>query len=122
MKRWTITLLVVAVLAVAGVATYLYLHRTPPMIFLPNGTVIYDVRSTDEYAISHIVTAKSLPLSELQHGTLPTDPKSTTIAIYGTSERASSQAAAILKKAGYTDIIDMKDLAGTANYGLSIVQ
>ncbi len=122
MKRWIITLLVVVIAGIVGLATYLYLHRTPPMIFLPNGTVIYDVRSTDYYAQSHVVTAQSLPLSDLQHGVLPTDPKSTTIAIYGTSERDSSQAAAILKKAGYTHIIDMKDLAGTAYYGLSIVQ
>ena len=120
MKRWIIALLIVAI---AGtVALVAYLHRTPPMIFLPNGAVIYDVRSSDDYARNHVVTAKSLPLTSLQQGKLPAVPKSTTIAIYGTSAQISSQAAAILKKAGFTTIIDMHDLAGTANYGLSIVQ
>lgn len=120
MKRLVISILLVAA---AGAALYIaYLHRTPAMTSLPDGTVVYDVRTADEYAISHVTNAISLPLGALQHGTLPSTPKTQPVAVYGTSERTSSVAADILKKAGYSQVIDMQDLAGTANYGLSIVQ
>lgn len=119
-KPWLIGLVVVAI--ASGLVIVFIKNQQPALTSLPDGTVIYDVRTADEYARDHVVTAKHLALADLQAGTLPTEPKDASIAIYCQSGRRSAAAAEILKKAGYTNVIDMHGIEDTARYGLTIVK
>lgn len=120
MKQWIFGIIIVAII---GGLVYVFIQNQKPQITsLPEGAVIYDVRTPDEYAISHVTNATLLPLADLQKGALPPDSKNTTIAVYCQSGRRSAIATDILKKAGYTNVIDMHGIADTENYGLSIVK
>lgn len=120
MKPWIIGLIIIALASTLG---YVFIkNQQPPLTSLPEGTIIYDVRTEDEFATNHISSAKLLTLTDLQNGKLPKEPKDATIAVYCQSGRRSAIAADILKKAGYKNIIDMHGIANTDNYGLSIVK
>jgi len=120
MKPWTIALIIVAIIGALG---YVYVrNQEPQLTSLPEGTVIYDVRTADEFATSRVTSALPLPLADIRNGTMPDVPKDTSIAVYCESGRRSAEAVKLLKKAGYTNIIDMHGIADTANYGLSIVR
>ncbi len=120
MKPWIIGIIVITII---GALAYAFMQNQKPQpTSLPKGTVIYDVRSADEYATSHITNATLLPLTDLQNGKLPIDSKDTTIAVYCQSGRRAALAADILKKAGYKNVIDMHGISDTSNYGLSIVK
>lgn len=120
MKPWIIGIIIVAII---GALAYAFINNQKPQLTsLPNGTVIYDVRTEDEYATSHVTNATLFPLTDLQNGKLPPVAKDTNIAVYCHSGRRSALAADILKKAGYKNVIDMHGITDTANYGLSIVE
>lgn len=120
MKPWIIGVIIVGIL---GALAYVYIKNQPPvMTSLPDGTVIYDVRTPQEFATSHVTSATLFPLADLQSGKLPTDSKDATIAIYCQSGRRSAIAVDILKKAGFKNVMDMHGIADTQNYGLSIVR
>ena len=120
MKKWIFGLIIIAVI---GGAAYVFMRdQEPQLTSLPEGTVIYDVRTPDEFATSHVTSALPLPLVDMKQGALPDVPKDTTIAVYCESGKRSAEAVKILKNAGFKDIIDMHGIADTANYGLSIVR
>ena len=120
MKKWIFGLIIIAVI---GGGAYIFMRdQEPQLTSLPEGTVIYDVRTPDEFAASHVTSAISLPVIDMKNGTLPDVPKETTIAVYCESGRRSAEAVKILKNAGFKNIIDMHGIADTANYGLSIVR
>lgn len=120
MKKWIFGLIIIAFI---GAGAYAFIrNQEPQLTSLPEGTVIYDVRTTDEFATSHVTSAISLPVIDMKNGALPDVPKDTTIAIYCETGRRSAEAVTILKKAGFKNIIDMHGIADTANYGLSIVR
>lgn len=120
MKQWIFG---IALIAIIGALAYAYVNgQQPKMTSLPDGTAIYDVRTADEFAISHVTSATLWPLSDLQAGKYPPAAKDAWIAVYCHSGNRSKQAADILKKAGYTKIVDIGGIDDTANYGLSIVR
>jgi phage shock protein E len=120
MKPWVIGLIVVAI---AGALVFVYFKNQPPdMTSLPDGTTIYDTRTADEYATSHVTSAELWPLSDLQAGKFPTVNKDAWVAVYSQSSNRSKESADLLKKAGYKHVIDMHSIEDTANYGLSIVR
>ncbi|MEK7651883.1 MAG: rhodanese-like domain-containing protein [Patescibacteria group bacterium] len=73
-----------------------------------DGDILLDVRTPGEYAAGHIQGAQSLPLQDIQSGTLPKVNTDKTLYIYCQSGNRSSQATAILRKAGYR----VEDLGG----------
>lgn len=85
---------------------------------LPSGTKIYDVRTAEEYAVSHVADATLFALTDMQSGKLPDVPKDTAIAVYCRSGNRSNQATQLLRAAGYSNITDMGGLANLADYGL----
>lgn len=87
---------------------------------LVDSTIVYDVRTSAEYAVSHVADATLLPLSEIQAGNLPATAKDTPIAVYCRSGNRSSEAAALLSRAGYTDVTDMGGLDDISQYGLDL--
>jgi len=86
---------------------------------LPAGTVVYDVRTPDEYAAGHGTSAVLLPLADIEAGTYPDVAKTTPIAVYCRSGNRSAQAVRLLKQAGYTDITDIGAFGNLAHYGIT---
>lgn len=88
---------------------------------LPADTVVYDVRTPEEYATSHGEGAVLLSLAEIQNGTYPDVAKDAPIAVYCRSGNRSGQATAILERAGYTNIIDIGALSNLKSYGIATI-
>ncbi len=120
MKQWVIGAVIIGII---GTLIYVFVqNQKPAMTSLPDGTPIYDVRTADEFATSHVTSATLWPLADIQAGKYPPVAKDSWIALYCRSGNRSAQAAEILKKAGYTRVIDIGGIADTAKYGLSIVR
>lgn len=71
------------------------------------GGQLMDVRTAPEFTSGHIDGAINLSLQDIQAGARPTIAKTTPLYIYCHTGNRSSQATAILKAAGYTNIIDL---------------
>ncbi len=116
-------LIVIVLLAVgAGIWWYVLDNQPAVMTSLPDNTKIYDVRTLDEYAISHVSSAELLPITDLRAGALPAVDKNSWIAVYCRSGNRSKEAVDILKKAGFTKVIDIGGLDDISKYGLSVVK
>lgn len=87
-----------------------------------NGGQLIDVRTAAEYAEGHITDAINLPLQDIQNGTLPTAAKDKPIYVYCRSGNRSSQAAELLKTAGYSQVIDLGAIADVQALGGTIEQ
>ncbi len=85
---------------------------------LAQGTVVYDVRTPEEYAGGHAEGAINLPLDKIQSGVYPQAAKTSPIAVYCHSGNRSGQATTILKQAGYTNITDIGAYGNLKSYGL----
>lgn len=86
---------------------------------LADTTVVYDVRTPEEFAAGHAVGAINLPLANIQAGSYPEVSKDSPIAVYCRSGNRSSEATRILENAGYTDITDIGAYGSLQEYGLS---
>jgi len=67
--------------------------------------LLLDVRTPSEYAAGYIPTARNLPLQSIPD-TLPEAPRDSLIILYCRSGNRSAQAAKLLQKEGYTNIVD----------------
>lgn len=88
---------------------------------LADGTVIYDVRTAEEFAAGHAEEAINLPVEAITDGTYPDVDKDTPIAVYCRSGNRSGQATTILTQAGFTNITDIGAFENLENYGLKTV-
>lgn len=86
---------------------------------LAEGTVVYDVRTPEEFSASHAVGAINWPIEDIQAGKYPDVEKDISIAVYCRSGNRSGQATAILEQAGYTNITDIGAFSELSSYGLS---
>jgi rhodanese-related sulfurtransferase len=68
---------------------------------------IIDVRSRDVFNISHIMGAISMPLNELVNRALMSLELVRDIYVYGSDDQETSQAAALLKDAGYENVAEL---------------
>lgn len=89
---------------------------------LAEGTVVYDVRTEEEFAAGHAQDSVLLPLADIQSGKYPAVAKDDPIAVYCRSGNRSGQATAILKQAGYTNITDIGAFTSLQKYGLQTVR
>ena len=81
------------------------------------GAMLYDVRTSEEYNAGHFDKATLWPVEDMEKGKLPDVPKDTKLYVYCRSGNRSSQAAAILKDAGYTNIADLGGLPDVQEIG-----
>lgn len=133
MSKRFIIIITIIIAVVSGVVIYKYSQSSPPTAStqtpdlahpahpLRAGTHLYDVRTPEEYATSHAEFAALWPLADLEAGKFPDVHKNEPIAIYCRSGNRSAQAAELLKKAGFTDVIDMGGLSTLGDYGLRLV-
>jgi rhodanese-related sulfurtransferase len=71
------------------------------------GGQLVDVRTIEEYNDGHIDGAINLTLQDIEAGQLPDSDKDKPLYLYCRSGNRSGQATVILKKAGFTNIIDL---------------
>jgi len=88
---------------------------------IAGGAVLYDVRTPEEYKMGHFENAQLLPLQDIQNGMLPNKPKDTTVYVYCSSGNRSRQATALLKSAGYTNVIDLHGLQSIRAIGGTLI-
>ncbi len=84
---------------------------------LTAGASLLDVRTKEEYEDGHFEGATLFPLQDIESGRLPDVAKDTTIYVYCRSGNRSSQASQLLKKAGYTNIVDLGGLSDVQKIG-----
>lgn len=123
MKNIVLVALVLSI--VAGAVAYRTLTTNNPSrqlgmssTQLPKDVKIFDVRTIEEYAASHVQTAVIFPITDMQTGKLPEIPKDTPVAVYCRSGHRASLALELLKKAGFTDVRSLGGLTDLAKYGL----
>jgi rhodanese-related sulfurtransferase len=128
MHKVIIGALILATIIITGIAltrstplTAPTSHADAPSHMLSNSTKVFDVRTPEEYAASHAKDAVLLPLADIQAGAYPSVPKDTDIAVYCRSGNRSSQAAAILRKAGFTNVTDLGGIDDAKTHGLEFV-
>jgi phage shock protein E len=88
---------------------------------LAANTVVYDVRTPEEFAAGRAVDAINLPIESIADGIYPDVDKDTPIAVYCRSGNRSGQATTILTQAGFTNITDIGAFESLEDYGLATI-
>lgn len=78
---------------------------------IKSGARIIDVRSPGEFADGFYPGAVNIPLKELASRLEELGPKESSIVLYCASGARSAQAARLLDKAGYSDVVNAGGLA-----------
>ncbi len=90
---------------------------------IDTGGQLIDVRTSEEYADSHIQGSVNLSLQDIEAGSLPAGSKDQDLYVYCRSGNRSSQATTILKNAGYTNVNDLGAMSNVSKLtGAVIVQ
>ncbi len=89
---------------------------------MTNGAQLIDVRTPEEYAAGHIDGAINLPLQDIEAGTFPAGDMSKPAYLYCRSGNRSSQATALLKTAGYTNVTDLGAMTEVQSLGGKVTQ
>ncbi len=88
---------------------------------LDGGGQLLDVRTPEEYSTGYVQGATNLPLQDIQNGTMPGSNKDQVIFVYCSSGNRSSQATALLKEAGFTNVTDLGAITHVEDIGGNIV-
>ena len=86
------------------------------------GGKLYDVRTPQEYAAGHFAGAVNLPVQDIANGKLPDAAKTAKLYVYCQTGSRSSQAAGLLKNAGYTAVTDLGGLARVESMGAKLTR
>ena len=132
-KKLILTLSIIAVISVAGI---IFARANPGQSNNETGetsapsptasqslaasATVYDVRTPEEYQVSHVEDAILLPLSDIQSGLYPTVEKTAPIAVYCRSGNRSATATQLLRSAGYSNVTDLGGIDEVEQYGLSL--
>lgn len=84
---------------------------------IADGGQLIDVRSRAEYDAGHIKGAVNLDVVAIQAGSMPSVEKSQKLYLYCRSGSRSGQASAILKNAGYLNIVDLGAMTKVQSIG-----
>ncbi|MFV0424679.1 MAG: rhodanese-like domain-containing protein [Bacilli bacterium] len=76
---------------------------------LKNKNQLIDVRSQEEYKKEHITGARNIPIAQLKNGAERKLFKNKPVYLYCSSGKIANNAARVLVKQEYSDIIVMKD-------------
>lgn len=81
------------------------------------GSLLVDVRTTEEFNQGHIEGATLLPLLSIQSGTIPSQDKSKPLYVYCRSGNRSAEAKQILERSGFTNVIDLGAMSDVVSLG-----
>lgn len=115
--------LLMATMAAVVLATSLAACSATPSVAVPEGTVIIDVRTPDEYAEGHLDGAVNI---NLQSGSFEQEiaeqPLDGTYIVYCRTGNRSAQAVAIMTELGFTGVTDAGGVSdASAATGIPIV-
>jgi phage shock protein E len=71
------------------------------------GAVLLDVRTREEYARGHLDGAMNIPVQELAQRVTEVGPAGTAVVVHCQSGIRSKSAEQILRRAGYTEVLDI---------------
>lgn len=77
-----------------------------------SGAILLDVRTPDEYREGHIPDSKNIPLQTIEKVKSFAKESATPLFVYCYSGSRSSQATAMLKRMGYTNVRNIGGIAG----------
>ncbi len=107
MDNSTLIIVAAAVVAFLVVKKIQSVPRTPPAEVaakIKAGARIVDVRTPQEYGAGSYKKSRNIPVDALAGRLGELEPRDKPIVVYCASGARSSQAARILKKAGFTDV------------------
>ena len=115
--------LILAALAAAVLATSLAACSATPSVEVPDGAVIIDVRTPEEYAEGHLESAINV---NLQSGSFEQEiaeqPLDGTYIVYCRTGNRSAQAVALMPELGFGDVTDAGGVSdASAATGIPIV-
>lgn len=84
---------------------------------IAGGGQLIDVRSRAEYDAGHINGAVNLDVQAIQAGSMPSGAKSQKLYLYCRSGSRSGQATAMLKNAGFQNIVDLGAMTKVQSIG-----
>lgn len=84
--------------------------------------VMLDVRTAAEFASGHVAEADNLDVQAIQAGVLPDVEPAQKLYVYCRSGNRSAQAAALLKNAGFENIVDLGGLQVVEALGAEFVR
>lgn len=122
------TIIIGIIILIAGALVVAFLNRPPALTYadvtndIGSGAQLYDVRTPAEYVDGHFVGAQNFPLQTMQAAQYPDVAKDTKIYVYCHSGNRSSQATALLRKAGYTNVTDLGGLSHVQSMGGELVK
>lgn len=82
---------------------------------------LLDVRTPQEFDAGHFPGAVNLDLQEISDGVVPEKPKDSKIYLYCQSGNRSAQATSLLKRDGFTNIIDLGGLSDVKAMGGELI-
>jgi len=85
------------------------------------GGQLIDVRTPEEFAISHIDGAINLSSVDILAGSIPSGPKDKPIYLYCHSGNRSGQSTTVLKAAGFTNIINLGAMTHVQSLGGNLI-
>lgn len=105
-----ILLAVIAVFLVGKVLKGKMAHSQAADLMRQGGAVVLDVRSAGEWEQGHHADAVHIPLDQLEQRLDDVGPTSTPVVVYCHSGARAMVAARVLRKAGYTTVINAGSL------------
>lgn len=109
MKKTLVVSGVVAVLMVVGACrvhaqatTSEQAHR-----WVDDGALLLDVRTPEEFAAGHVEGAVNIPVQNLAERMAEVGPQDRPVVVYCRSGARSARATAMLKEAGYQQLLDL---------------
>ncbi len=118
-----IVLAAVIVLGIVGALTYraVTVSSLNTEKQLAENTVVIDVRTSEEFAASHVANATLFPVEDMRVGKMPELAKDTPIVVYCRSGNRAGQAVKLMQNAGFTNVINIGGLGDVEEYGLKFV-
>ncbi len=109
-----ISLGVLALVVILGVVFTLRsgAKRKAVLAKLQAGATILDVRTSSEFQAAHYPGAKNIPVQNLSSKFDKVGPKNKPVVVYCASGARAASATAMLKAAGFSDVINAGGLAG----------
>lgn len=117
----------VSVIGIVGLAIFVIARKrkaSDPSVTLQviktdisGGAALIDVRTPAEYKTEHAFSSVNVPFQDMQKGIFGSVRKDTKIYVYCRSGSRSAQAARLLQKAGYANIVDIHTLSSWKRLG-----
>ena len=112
---WIVGILIVVGLYIAtrvGKGSKVQVDKARAEQLLKEGARLVDVRSPAEFQQGHLEAAINIPVQQLNSQLKQLEPKDKPVVVYCASGMRSASAASMLRSAGFSEVIDIANMAG----------